>query len=53
VSLATPGRDPKDVWRRCKAAGVVVAVRAGRVRVSPHAYNTTGEIDRLLDAARP
>lgn len=49
VSLLTPGRDPKDVMRRCKEAGVVVNVRGGRVRVSPHCYNTVGEVDRFLD----
>lgn len=52
VSLLTPGRDPKELLKRCKAAGVVVNVRAGRLRVSPHCYNTVGEIDRLLDATR-
>jgi cysteine desulfurase/selenocysteine lyase len=50
--LATPGREPKDVFKRCKAAGVVVNVRAGRVRISPHAYNTEAEIDRFLAAAK-
>jgi selenocysteine lyase/cysteine desulfurase len=52
VSLTTPSREPKDVFKRCKAAGVVVNVRAGRVRVSPHAYNTEAEIDRFLEAAK-
>lgn len=52
VSLSTPGREPKEILKRCRAAGVVVNVRAGRVRVSPHAYNTRDEIDRFLDAAR-
>jgi selenocysteine lyase/cysteine desulfurase len=52
VSLLTPGRDPKDVMRRCKAAGIVVNVRAGRLRVSPHAYNTPGEIDRFVAVLR-
>ncbi len=33
---------------RLEAAGVVVVVREGWVRVSPHYYNTTEEIDRLL-----
>ena len=37
VSLLTPGRDPKELMKRCKAAGVVVNVRGGRLRVSPHA----------------
>jgi selenocysteine lyase/cysteine desulfurase len=31
---------------------VVVNQRQGRLRVSPHAYNTTNEIDRLLDLLR-
>lgn len=52
VSLTVPGADPKDVMRRCRAAGVVVNVRVGRVRVSPHAYNTTDDLDRFLAAAR-
>ena len=52
VSLSVPGRDPKAVVARCRAAGVVVNTRAGRVRVSPHAYNTAGEIDRFVAAAK-
>ena len=52
VSLETPGRDPKAVMKQCRAAGVVVNVRAGRVRVSPHCYNTPADLDRFLDAAR-
>ena len=52
VSLTKPGAEPKAVFKRCREAGVVVNVRAGRVRVSPHAYNTTDEIDRFLAAAR-
>jgi selenocysteine lyase/cysteine desulfurase len=30
-------------------AGVVVNQRAGRLRVSPHAYNTQEELDRLVE----
>lgn len=47
VSLTKPGADSKDLMKRCRAAGVVVNNRANRLRVSPHAYNTTDEIDRL------
>ena len=52
VSLASPGRDPVALLKRCRAAGVVVNVRHHRLRVSPHAYNTEDEIDRFLDAVR-
>lgn len=41
--------DPAASVRRCKAAGVIVNNRAGRLRVSPHAYNSFDEIDHLLD----
>lgn len=52
VSVVKPGASPDDVVKRCRAAGVLVNNRAGRVRVSPHAYNTTDEIDRFLDVVR-
>ncbi len=52
VSLTKPGVPPKDLMRRCRDAGVVINVRAGRLRVSPHAYNTEAEIDRFLDVVR-
>ena len=42
VSLATPGREPKDVFKRCKAAGVIVNVRAGRVRDRAAGGRATG-----------
>jgi selenocysteine lyase/cysteine desulfurase len=52
VSLVKPGVPPDGIMKRCRAAGVVVNNRANRLRVSPHAYNTQAEIDRLLDVVR-
>ena len=52
VSLTPTNASPDEVITRCRAAGVLVANRGGRIRVSPHAYNTEGEIDRFLDAVR-
>jgi selenocysteine lyase/cysteine desulfurase len=51
VSLTVPG-DLRQLVRRCREEGVVVNQRAGRLRVSPHCYNTTEEIDRLLALLR-
>jgi selenocysteine lyase/cysteine desulfurase len=50
VSLVHPTLPSDEVVKRCKSAGVAVNTRAGRVRVSPHAYNTESEIDRFLNA---
>jgi selenocysteine lyase/cysteine desulfurase len=48
VSMVASG-DPAAAVRQCRAAGVVINHRAGRLRVSPHFYNTPDEIDRLVD----
>jgi selenocysteine lyase/cysteine desulfurase len=49
VSLALPGVDLAAVVRSLRQAGVVVNRRGGRLRVSPHAYNSFDEMDRLAD----
>jgi len=48
VSLIAPGADTRAVVRRCQDQGIVLNLRAGRLRVSPHCYNTPEEIDRLV-----
>jgi selenocysteine lyase/cysteine desulfurase len=47
VSLVVPG-DVRGLVHRCRERGIVVNQRAGRLRVSPHCYNTSAEIDRLI-----
>src|SRR5262249_20327126 len=45
VSLLAPGGvDPAAVVRAARGAGFVLNQRAGRVRVSPHAYNSEDEV---------
>jgi cysteine desulfurase / selenocysteine lyase len=50
VSLTVPGVPAEAVVAACRAVGVIVNARAGRVRVSPHGYNNEGEIDRFCAA---
>jgi selenocysteine lyase/cysteine desulfurase len=51
VSLRLPG-DVKAAARRCRDHGIVVTHRAGRLRVSPHCYNTADELARLVELLR-
>jgi cysteine desulfurase / selenocysteine lyase len=49
VSLLPPeGRSPRDAVKWLRGRGVIANHRAGRLRVSPHAYNSPDEIDRLV-----
>ena len=52
VSLMKSGVSPEAIVKACRAAGVIVNFRGGRVRVSPHAYNTFEELDRFLEVVR-
>jgi selenocysteine lyase/cysteine desulfurase len=51
VSLVPPpGKDAQALKKRCRDEGIVINLRAGRLRVSPHCYNTPDEIERLVRA---
>lgn len=50
LGLRKPGGVPSDLGARLAAAGVHVSLRGDSIRVSPHVYNTSDDVNRLLSA---
>ncbi|MBS7707731.1 aminotransferase class V-fold PLP-dependent enzyme [Chelatococcus asaccharovorans] len=50
LTFRHPGLPSAELNERLVLAGVDVTVRQGNLRIAPHFYNDTGDIDRLLDA---
>jgi selenocysteine lyase/cysteine desulfurase len=48
VSFTVPGVDPATAIPHLLSRKVVIAQRAGRLRASPHFYNSHEDIDRLI-----
>ena len=50
VATRFPGRDSADIARALKARNVVASLRGDFLRLSPHFYNDSSDIDKALDA---
>jgi selenocysteine lyase/cysteine desulfurase len=50
VSFYPGEQDAERVWARLLKRGFVTSAREGRIRVSPHFYNTHDEMERLVRA---
>jgi cysteine desulfurase/selenocysteine lyase len=49
VSCRHPRHQAGDLYRRLAAERIITTARLGRLRISPHFYNTKDEIDRLIE----
>jgi cysteine desulfurase/selenocysteine lyase len=49
VSFVPSGDDVRIVVRRCRERNIVINQRAGRIRISPHFYNSIDELDRVVE----
>jgi selenocysteine lyase/cysteine desulfurase len=52
VALTREGVDPDLAARTLRARGVILASRRGRLRVSPHVYNSDDDLRRLDEGLR-
>jgi selenocysteine lyase/cysteine desulfurase len=42
-----------ELYQRLRKENVIVSLREGNIRVSPHLYNTERDIDRLISVITP
>jgi cysteine desulfurase/selenocysteine lyase len=52
VSFELQGRNPVAFRKHCLKKNVALNCRAGRLRISAHAYNDKQDLDRLIDALK-
>jgi selenocysteine lyase/cysteine desulfurase len=46
---STTGKTPNEIFERLQKENIVVSPRGDRLRIAPHFFNNTGDIERLLE----
>lgn len=49
LTFRSDSHSPETLFQRLTKANIIVSVRGGGIRISPHFYNTFDEIDHLLE----
>jgi selenocysteine lyase/cysteine desulfurase len=52
VSLDLPGKPLRLARRAARERGVAINLRAGKLRISPHAYNNAEDVARLIEVLK-
>lgn len=52
ISFTVSGCDPRQLMKRLRGQSIIASVRDGRLRVSPHVYNSEDESVRFATAVR-
>lgn len=53
VTIQLPGRiDAKSVFKKFLARNIVISLREGKLRFSPHFYNSSEEVEAVIDATQ-
>lgn len=50
VAFDMPKKSPLTIKKQCEEQGIALNYRGGRLRVSPHVYTNTDDIERLTEA---
>jgi cysteine desulfurase/selenocysteine lyase len=53
VSFKKPGSPPQEIMRDLQASRIIGRIHSDFVRLSPHFYNTEGEVDRVIEVLAP
>jgi selenocysteine lyase/cysteine desulfurase len=52
VTFKVSGADPQALWKALLARNAVCSPRLGGIRLSPHFYNVSGEIERFFEIVK-